>query len=282
MVQRKIVADSSADTLQLEGMNFASVPLKVIAGNRTYVDDASTDPVRMVEELRAFKGKMSTACPGIYDYVEAFGDADEVFCVTISSALSGSNNAAQIAADDYQSAHPGRRVYVIDSLSAGAELQLIIEKLAEMIGQEMPFEDICREIEAYRKTTHVFFCLQSLRNLASGGRISPAVAALIGMLGIRVIGRGSETGELEPFAKCRGDRKALAEIVSKMKEMGYCGGRVIIDHCINEALASSLRTLLRNAWEDADIILRPTRALCSYYAEAGGLIIGFETSWAAV
>ncbi len=279
-MQRKIVADSSADTLEVPGMDFASVPLKVIAGTRTYVDDASTDPAQMIEELHSFKGKMGTACPSIYDWQEAFGEAEEIFCITISSALSGSNNAAQIAAKDYMTAHPERRVYVVDSLSTGPEMMLIIEKLAELIGRELPFEDICREIEAYQKTTRIIFCLQSLRNLAAGGRVSPAVAALIGMLGIRVVGRGSEVGEIEPIAKCRGDRKALAEIVVKMKEMGYRGGRVIIDHCLNESLASSFRELLRGMWADADIILRPTRALCSYYAEAGGLIIGFETAWA--
>lgn len=280
-MQRKIVADSSADTLAFQGMDFTSVPLKIVAGDRTYVDDATLDPVQMVEELRNYKGKTSTACPGIYAWLEAFGEAEEVFCITISSALSGSNNAAQIAAQDYQAAHPDRRVFVVDSLSTGPEMMLLIEKLAELHQAGMAFDDICREITAYQQTTHVMFCLQSVRNLAANGRVSPAVAALIGMLGIRIVGCGNEAGQLQTMGKCRGDRKALAEMMARMKAMGYQGGKVIIDHCINEALAATLRDMLCSAWPSAQVCIRPVGGLCSYYAEQGGIIVGFETAWAS-
>ena len=60
-----------------------------------------------------------------------FGDAEYVFCVTISSNLSGSYSAATVAKEQYEAAHPGRKVYVVDSLSAGAEMHMIVEKLGK-------------------------------------------------------------------------------------------------------------------------------------------------------
>ena len=93
--------DSSGDLQHFEGVDFASVPLKILAGDREFVDDENADVQELVAFLREYKGKASTSCPGVGEYLEAFGDADEVYCVTITSNLSGSYNAAEVAARTY-------------------------------------------------------------------------------------------------------------------------------------------------------------------------------------
>ena len=98
----KIVADSSADIHTLAGIEFSSSPLKINIGERIFVDDASLDVMEMVGALRAYKGRTTTACPNTEEYLEAFGDADRVFCITISSNLSGSYNAARLAKEQYE------------------------------------------------------------------------------------------------------------------------------------------------------------------------------------
>ena len=90
----KIIADSSAN---LQDGTFVSVPLKIITGDREFVDDASLDIPQMAAYLSSYKGKTSTACPGVQDYLAAFGNAELVFCYTITSNLSGSYNAARLA-----------------------------------------------------------------------------------------------------------------------------------------------------------------------------------------
>ena len=97
MASVKIVADSSADLLTLEGIGFACAPLKIVAGEQEFVDDAALDVEGMVTWFDSYKGKSKTSCPNPGDWLEAFGDADEVFCVTITSGLSGSYNAACVA-----------------------------------------------------------------------------------------------------------------------------------------------------------------------------------------
>ena len=272
----KIVADSSADMLTLDSVPFASVPMVVHAGEKSFVDDENCDVAAMTQYMQTYKGKSSTACPGTQDWQDAFGDAENVFCVTITSGLSGSYNSARVAAEEYMSAHPGRRVHVVDTLSAGPELRLVVEKLQELILSGMAFEDIVTEIEKYHKRSYLVFSLQSLHNFVANGRVSPAVGAIVGLLGIRVVGRASEEGTLQPLSKARGDRKALAEIIRTMKELGWTGGRVRITHNDNPAFAGALQDALRTVHGKLDVAIDRCRGLCSYYAEKGGVLVGFE------
>lgn len=272
----KIVADSSANLLALEHTPFATSPLKVITNEREFVDDFALDVDSMVSWFDSYKGKSKTSCPNPADWLKAFGDADEIYCVTITSGLSGSYNAACIAKQMYESENPNKQVCVIDSLSAGPELVLIIEKLEQYIDQGMSFDDICRKIEAYKQKTGLLFMLESLKNFAANGRVSPAVAKLAGVLGIRIVGKASDQGTLEPTHKCRGVEKSLAAILSHLINNGLSKGKVRIAHCMNEAAAQKLKEMIQSQAELVDVQIQRCRGLCSYYAEKGGLLVGFE------
>ena len=272
----KIVADSSANLLELQNIPFAVAPLKVNTNEREFVDDSFLDVEAMVSWFDTYKGKSKTSCPNPSDWMDAFGDADEVFCVTITSGLSGSYNAACIARQMYEAEHPGKQVYVIDSLSAGPELVLMIEKLEEFIGQGMTFEEICRGIEDYKQQTGLVFMLESLKNFAANGRVSPAVAKIAGVLGIRVVGKASDQGTLEPTNKCRGEAKSLNTLLTNLKHHGLVTGKVRIAHCQNQNAARELKRMILEDCPQAEVMIQSLRGLCSYYAEKGGLLVGFE------
>ncbi len=272
----KIVVDSSADTLELEGVPFACAPLRILTAEKEYVDDATLDVAEMAEELSRYNGKSSTACPGVGDWLAAFGEAERVVCVTITSNLSGSYNAACIAKQDYEELHPGRQVCVVDSLSAGPELRLMLEKLREDILAGLDFAGVCAAIREYAKTTRLLFMLESMRNLANNGRVSPLVARAAGLLGIRAVGKASDRGTLELLHKCRGEQKALEAIVESMHRLGFAGGRVRVSHCGNPGAADKLREMIVRRFGPCSCRIYPARGLCSFYAEQGGLLVGFE------
>lgn len=272
----KIVVDSSADIRTLASVDFASAPLKINIGERIYVDDANLDVMEMVEDLRAYKGRTTTACPNTEEYLEAFGDADRVFCITISHNLSGSYNAARLAKEQYEEEHPDRRVHIIDSLSAGSELAMLADKLREMVREKLDFDKIIEKITAYHEKLGTMFMLQSVHNLANNGRVSPAIAALVGMLGIRMVGKASDVGTLELTSKCRGDKRAISDMYKTMKEMGFAGGLVRIHHCANEAGVKLLHEHILKDFPAAKVIIDKVGGLCAFYAEYGGMIIGFE------
>ena len=276
MRKMKIVADSSANLLALDQTPFAAAPLKIITAGTEFVDDGGLDVEGMITWFDSYKGKSQTSCPNPSDWLDAFGDAEDVFCVTITSGLSGSYNAACIAKQLYEAEHPGRRVYVIDSLSAGPELVLIIEKLEACMEQSMPYEAICQTIQEYTRNTGLVFMLESLKNFAANGRVSPAVAKLAGMLGIRIVGKASDQGTLEPTNKCRGEARSLAAILAHLKNAGLSEGKVRIAHCMNEEAALELQRMILAEIPLADVQIHSCRGLCSYYAEKGGLLVGFE------
>ncbi len=275
-IKTKIVVDSSADLSWIHGVDVAIAPLKIITDEYEYVDDRSLNVERMIEELAIYKGRSSTSCPSATDWLDAFGDADRVFCVTITSALSGSYSAACIARDDYLTEHPDRRVYVVDSLSAGPEVRLYIEKLRQLIDKENDFDAICKEMEDYKNETSLFFMLESLTNLANNGRINPSIAKMASMLGIRIVGKASSAGELKMLLKVCGEKKAISAIIERMERSGYKGGKVRISHCLNENGANKLATEIRKRFDDSDIKIYKTSGLCSFYAEKGGILVAFE------
>ena len=106
--------------------------------------------------------------------------------------------------------------------------------------------------------------------------MKPAVAAVARMLGIRVIGQASEAGELEVLCKTRGEHGALERIVLEMKGRGFVSGRVHIAHCGNPDAADRLKKMLHAVFPGAQVDVSPCGGLCSYYAELGGLMVGYE------
>ena len=276
MRKMKIVADSSANLTQLPGVCFATAPLKIITAQREFVDDADLNVDEMVDFFDSYKEKSQTSCPNPGDWLEAFGDAEDIFCVTITSGLSGSYNAACVAKEMYEGEHPDRRVFVIDSLSAGPELVLIVEKLRELMEKGCAYQEICQGVEAYTKKTGLLFMLASLQNFAANGRVPMAVAKVAGFLGIRLIGKASDQGTLQPLDKARGEGKALEKLTERLKSSGFAGGKVRIAHCENEEAARKLGELLQTAFPRLDIGIHKCLGLCSYYAEKGGLLIAYE------
>ena len=272
----KIVVDSSASLYTLQGVDFECVPLKIITDDAEYLDNGTMDALGMAQTLRTYKGKTSTSCPNVSDWLAAYEGADEVYAITITGTLSGSYNAAPLAAEEYQQENPGKRVFVLDSLSTGPEQRLLAEHLRDLLAEGREFDEICEEMLRYHKHTHLLFSLESLANLARNGRVKPAVAAVARMLGIRVIGQASEAGELDVLCKTRGEHGALERIVLELKEHGYINGRLHISHCGNPAAAERLKHMVKAVFDGAKVDISECGGLCSYYAELGGLLVGYE------
>ena len=174
----QIVSDSSSNVFHLEGVSYTTVPMKIIMGEKEFIDNENLNVRGMVDDLRAYKGKSGSSCANAQEWLEAFGDADMVFGVTISRNLSGSYNAAEAAAREYVEEHPGAKVHIFDSLSAGPEMAMVVDKIAGLVNQGLSFEEIVAGVREYQNHCHTLFCLESMNNLARNGRVNPAVAKL--------------------------------------------------------------------------------------------------------
>ncbi len=107
-MKSKIVVDSSANVYELPDVGFACVPLKILTDEQEYVDTAEVDAPALAM-MRTYKGRTSTSCPNISDWLTAYEGADEVYVVTITGTLSGAYNAALLAGEEYEQSHEGAR-----------------------------------------------------------------------------------------------------------------------------------------------------------------------------
>jgi len=272
----KIVADSSSDLLTTNNKSFEVAPLKIITTQKEFTDNENLNVKEMVDFLSKYNGRSSSSCPNPQDWLAAFGQSDYVFCVPITASLSGSYNSALVAKEMYETANPNRKVFVLNTLTAGPELALIVKKLEELINQSLSFEEICSKITEYMNSTGLLFMLESMKNLANNGRVSPFVAKAAGLLGIRVVGKASDQGDLQQLAKCKGSDKSLRTIVEEIKKAGCTSGKIRIAHCFNLEAAENLKKKLYIELPRAKVEIYNCRGLCSFYAEKGGLLVGFE------
>ncbi|MBQ7229906.1 MAG: DegV family EDD domain-containing protein [Oscillospiraceae bacterium] len=272
----QIVSDSSSNIFRMEGVSYTTVPMKIIAGEKEYVDTESLDVRGMVDDLKAYKGKSGSSCANAQEWLEAFGDADMVFGITISRNLSGSFNAAQQAAQDFAEEHPNAKIHIFDTLSAGPEMAMVAEKIHELVNKGLAFEEIVAQVREYQNHCHILFCLESMNNLARNGRVNPAVAKLASVLGIRACG-DAQNGQIVPTQKPRGQKKATETLAAMIRERGFRDDAWLrIAHCFGETQARLLIDALKKDFPNARYTLEPTGALCSFYAEEGGLMIAME------
>lgn len=275
-MKRKIVADSSCDIWELNGVDFAVAPITISTDNKHYVDNQELDVRLMSEDLAKYKGVSHTACPSVGSWLDCYEGYDEVFVVTLTGAMSGTYNSAMTAKGIYEEENENVKVHVFDSLSTGPEMRLLIEKLKEMIEEDLPFEEIVEKGQDYLKHSRLFFALKSLHNFAMNGRVSKTVASAIGVLNISIFATASEEGTIQQISKCRGEKKVVKSMIEHLENAGYHGGKVRISHADNLKLAHSVRDKILELYPHADIIVYPMGGLCTYYAEIGGLLVGCE------
>jgi len=71
-------------------------------------------------------------------------------------------------------------------------------------------------------------------------------------------------------------------MVQTVKEQGFRdGGLIRVAHCFADDKVQEFMAKIREDFPHARFIVEPTTALCSYYVEYGGYIVGFEGSFNA-
>ena len=273
-----IVTDSSCDLTELDtgssDIGFDTVPFVMNLDGKDYVDDPELSVPGLVDAMET-AGSSHSACPSPSAWETLFRKADHVIAMTISGRLSGSYNSALAGKAMALENHPDRKIEIIDSLSTGPKLVLLVQSALRQIQNQVPFETLCATCRNQAASIRTIFTLSSFHNLVQNGRVGKIAGFLAGKLGIRVIGVGSPEGEIQLKELMRGEQRTLKKIVKDMEENSYTGADMAISHCMNESMAQSLKEMILARWKDAKVQILPTRGLDSYYAERSGLIISY-------
>lgn len=276
----KIVTDSGSDLRSIEHLtkeiDFEVVPLMLNIGDEVFIDEPSIDIENFMDKMEAETEASSSACPGPSTYADAYRGAENVICFTLSSGLSGSYNSASLGKDLLLEENPLLNIHIFDSRSAGGEIDILILKAVELIQANNTFEDVVEKLHHYHASTTVNFLLDSVDNLVKNGRINKLLGQMIGLLGIKLVGKRSLEGKIELAHRAKGTKRAMKLMFQQMQEEGYQGGKVFIAHVLNRKAAEDYAALINSTFPQAEILIETCSALCSYYAQRKGLIVGYE------
>lgn len=274
----KIITDSGANSFDSNILNVAhvNVPLTISVGSSTWTDDKDLDMASFMDTLAKTKEKTSSACPSIEDWRSAYEGADEIYVLTITSGLSGTYNSAVQAANLFKEDHPDVKIHVFDSKTAGPQIRLLAKKVANLVNEKVPFDEIVDLTNKEIQKTDLLFILAHLDNLANNGRISPAIAKITHMLKLNIYGTANDEGKFEMLGKVRGSKKIYTKLLKVMEKTGYHGGEVMIDTVDAEDKAAQMKETILAAYPDAQIEISTCGGLCSYYAENNGIMIGYD------
>ncbi len=145
-------------------------------------------------------------------------EGKDVLHMTLSSGISGVINSAQSAAELVMERYPDRKIVVLDSLGASSGYGLLMDKLADLRDEGMPFDELCAWAESHRLNLHHWFFSTTLEYYVKGGRISKASGFFGGILNICPLLNMDDLGRLIPREKLRGKKKVIQAIVDRMAE----------------------------------------------------------------
>lgn len=274
-----LITDSSCDYMpegQLpDQLMYGRVPFIINVGPNQYIDDGSIDLPTMIDDMENCPDASRTACPSPNTWVDLFEQVDQVIAITISSNLSGSYNSAMIARDMVLETHPDKKIYIVDSRSAGPGLSIYAEKVVELVSKGCNFDEVVAAMKAIENSAHTIFALCSYNNLVKNGRVNKLVGLIAGKLKLWGIGIATPEGTIHVTGKARGLKKILESFDADMTLNKFTGGKVFVSECQNPEVSEKFKEYIEAKYPGSEVLISPCFGLTSFYAERKGLIITY-------
>ncbi|MBE6983549.1 MAG: DegV family protein [Ruminococcaceae bacterium] len=137
----------------------------------------------------------------------------DVVYVGLSSGVSGTLQAAKIAAEELMEEFRGRIVRVVDSLGAALGPGLLACRAADLRNEGKNAEEAGEILDEEVKHLLQIFTVDDLSFLKRTGRVSGATAAIGTILSIKPLLWGDSTGHIVALSKCRGRKKSIEAIL---------------------------------------------------------------------
>ena len=207
----RIITDSAADLepREYEALGVTCIPLRVAFGDQEYQENVDLSKDRFYELLLGSKEfpKTSQASPAVLtELFEAARDnGDEAIYITLSSALSGTYQTAQMIREDVE--YEG--AYVFDSRNATGGQRMLVEYACRLRDQGKNAAQILEGLQSIRDRIELYACVNTLEYLHKGGRISHAVYTLGSMAQIKPIISVDLEGRVALPGKAIGMRKGM-------------------------------------------------------------------------
>lgn len=275
----KIVVDSCCELPEqyLEDPRFQRVPLTLTIEDENIIDDDSFDQLYFINKVKNSEDYPRSACPSPQSYMDAFTtNAEHVYCVTLSSKLSGSYNSAVIGKSMYEEEHENdnTQIHIFDSESASVGETQIAMMILKYEEEGLSFEEIVKKVEAFRDELHTYFVLDSLDTFIKNGRIKGIKALAVKNLNIKPVMAGLK-GEVVQKGQGIGLKKALGKMVEIFrKEVSNKPSKSLyISHCNCPERAQFVKNMFLELDSFANVVILDMRGVSTMYADDGGIIV---------
>ena len=216
----KIITDSTADISQEEAKkwNIVVVPLKSVFGEKAYLDGIDLSPEEFYAKLAQSKELPTTSQPSPFDFEQVFRqiqeEGDQIIVICLAGNLSGTWQSANIAQENC-----GGDIWVIDCGTTTLGLQILVRLAISLRESGKTAEEIVQIIEEEKKSVTLFAVVDTLKYLYKGGRLSGTSALAGTLLKVKPL-LSLQQGELKVVSKCRGLKKAYADVFQFVKAAG--------------------------------------------------------------
>ena len=245
----RILTDSASDLTAPYPPDLTVLPLRVLFGEREYLDGVNLDHRQFYELLIESDDLPTTSQLSPAHFEAAFRAAvdagEDVVCITLSSKLSGTCQSACIAAEEF----PGR-VFVVDSLNVTIGQGILVRRALELAGEGLEAPELAKCLERERGQIRLIALLDTLEYLKRGGRLSSSAALVGGLLSIKPV-VAVEDGEVKVIGKARGSKNGNNLLTEESRKSGVDFSR---PHCLgytglSDALLQKYIEDSRPLWE---------------------------------
>jgi len=244
-------SDSSIPMPLAEKYNIQQIPISI------HFDDESYSAIGEINDSELFelidkKNKLpTTSAPPPSSFEQAFQNAftqgaESIICITVSSKISATYNAALSAAESF----PDRDITVVDSLTLCAGQGIMVIEAAKKARDGADKKEILALIDSIRGRLHVLAVLPTLKYLAMGGRVGKLAAGFADAFNVKPI-LTAKDGKLELLEKVRTQKKAETRLLELLKETldGKKIEQVVMIHVNNLTGAEDLYSKMKTRFE---------------------------------
>lgn len=277
-----IVTDSSCDLSpeKCEELQVKVLQLDVLVDDEPPKLNSEIDSKEFYDKLRA--GSMAkTSAVNIDTFLNTFRAIAEqgldVLYLGFSSGLSNTYNAGAAALKELSEEFPERKLYAVDTKAAslGQGMLVYLAAMHKRSGEDIDeVRDYVTENVPYQ--CH-WFTVDDLHFLKRGGRVSPTVAVVGSVLGIKPILHVDDEGHLISVSKVRGRKAAILKLAETLSKTAWdpVNTPVFISHgdCLEDA--EFLAETLKKNNGVKDVYINPVGPVIGAHAGPGVLALFF-------
>ena len=281
MKKRAILADSGCQIGLGEAVKegIFIVPLGITIDQKTYLDQKEITSLEVFDFMNKTGKHVLTSQPAtgeMLKVIERIKDEgyDEIIGLPMATGLSSTLNGMKIAADMCQIP-----IHLIDTKTTAGNHAYLVKIAAKLIKEDKETDEIIKILNDLINHSGTIIMAPNLDHLKKGGRITPAVALLGGMLKIVPVMELNYDlgGKIDTLAKVRTISIARLSAVNRMKELGVTKDEYIftIEHVLCEDSANELKNKLFEIIGEGELTLRELPSVVGAHMGVGGLGIQY-------